>query len=206
MARPSKDPEIRINEILEIAEPLFYNKGYHQTTIADIVSAIGVAPGTIYYYFKSKEAILDAIIGRQVSRFSEQIQLIAASPNLDSINKLQEIVRKLFSSIRHSDSRLLFEFLHTDDTLHILHRIELQSKLLLFEPLRTSIQQGMTDGSFHDGNSTVLTNIILALLYSLITATYNKLDPKIFATQLQLSEQLIQQALGSTKALIIYTN
>lgn len=205
MARPAKNPEIRMNEILDTAEPLFYSKGYIQTTIADIVNIMGVAPGTIYYYFKSKEAILDAIINKHVGIFSEQIQLIADSADIDSATKLQEIIRKLFVSTRHNNNKLLFEFLHNDDNMHMLQRIEVQSKLLLFEPLCQILQQGMAEDVFHTANPVVITNIILALLYSLIIGIYNKLEPDIFAAQLVLTEQLIQQALGSKQQLRIYT-
>ena len=182
MARPAKNPKIRINEILDAAEPLFYSKGYTQTTIADIVTTLNVAPGTIYYYFKSKESILDGIIRKHVQQFSEQIHLIANSTDMGSIDKLQEVVRRLFSIIRHKNNSLLFEFLYTDDTLYMLQRIELQSKLLLCEPLCAIIQQGMSEGAFSQGNPTVLTNIILALLYSLLVGIYNKL-PLIYLSR-----------------------
>ena len=52
MARPSKDPQIRINEILDATEPLFYAKGYYETAISDIAEKMGVAHGMIYYYLK----------------------------------------------------------------------------------------------------------------------------------------------------------
>lgn len=206
MARPAKNRKIRINEILDVAEPLFYSKGYSQTTIADIVAILGVAPGTIYYYFKSKESILDAIIIKHVNIFSEQIQSIADSPDINSIVKLQKIISKLFGSIRHTNNSLLFEFLHNDDTLHMLQRIELQSKLLMFEPLCQIIQQGIAENVFQNNQSVVTTNIILALLYSLVVAIYNKLDPDIFSAQLMLTEQLVQQTLASKQEIRIYIN
>ncbi len=43
MARPPRDPQIRINEILDVAEALFYKRGYRTTMISDIVKKIGVA-------------------------------------------------------------------------------------------------------------------------------------------------------------------
>ena len=204
MSRPAKNPKIRINEIIETAEPLFYSKGYTQTTIADIVNSMGVAPGTIYYYFKSKDAILDAIVNKHVNIFSEQIQLIADARDISSHEKLQKIIRKLFSSVRHTNNKLLFEFLHNNDTLHMLHRIELQSKLLLLEPLCKIIKEGIDEQIFTNGNPTVLANIILALLYSLIVGIYHKFAPDIFSAQLLLTEQLIKQALGSKQDLRIY--
>ena len=204
MARPAKNHQIRINEILEVAEPLFYKKGYQQTTISDIVNLLNVAPGTIYYYFKSKDAILDTIISKHVNRFAEHIQLIIEANGVPSIHKLQEIIRMLFISTRHSNGKLLFEFLHTDSTLHMLQRIELQSKNMLLEPLMQIVQQGMDEDIFAPCNPAVLANIILALLYSLIVCIYNKMPADIFSTQLVLTEKLISQVLESKKEIRIY--
>jgi AcrR family transcriptional regulator len=62
--RISKEPDERRNEILDNAERLFYIKGYEKCTVNDILDQIGIAKGTFYYYFKSKEEVLDAIVAR----------------------------------------------------------------------------------------------------------------------------------------------
>ena len=59
-----KDAEERKKEILDIAEELFTTKGYDNTSTTDILERVGIARGTIYYHFKSKEEILDALIDR----------------------------------------------------------------------------------------------------------------------------------------------
>lgn len=64
--RVVKEAEARRNEILDAAEILFTGKGYAKTTIIDILEAVGIAKGTFYYHFKSKEEVMDAIIDRIV--------------------------------------------------------------------------------------------------------------------------------------------
>ena len=59
-----KEAEIRKNEILDTAEKLFISKGYEKTSTTDILNEIGIARGTLYYHFKSKEDILIAMIDR----------------------------------------------------------------------------------------------------------------------------------------------
>ncbi|PAV33520.1 TetR family transcriptional regulator, partial [Bacillus licheniformis] len=51
-------------ELLHIALELFATKGYHAAKISDIVKQAGVAQGTFYWHFKSKEEIAKEIIGR----------------------------------------------------------------------------------------------------------------------------------------------
>ena len=59
-----KEAEERKNEILDAAEKLFGAKGFDHTSTNDILNEIGIARGTLYYHFKSKEDILDAMIER----------------------------------------------------------------------------------------------------------------------------------------------
>ena len=59
-----KDAKERRNEILDVAERLFCEKGFDNTSTNDILAEIGIARGTLYYHFKSKEDILDAMIER----------------------------------------------------------------------------------------------------------------------------------------------
>ena len=62
--RTVKEPEIRKNEILDAADTLFARKGFDNTSTGDILEMVGIARGTLYYHFKSKEDILDALIER----------------------------------------------------------------------------------------------------------------------------------------------
>ena len=59
-----KEAEERRNEILDVAERLFGMKGFDHTSTNDILNEVGIARVTLYYHFKSKEDILDAMIGR----------------------------------------------------------------------------------------------------------------------------------------------
>ena len=64
MPRIVKDPDVRRNEILDVAQKQFYQKGYEQTAIRDVIDEVGIAKGTFYYYFNSKLDLLDAMIER----------------------------------------------------------------------------------------------------------------------------------------------
>ena len=64
MAR-NKYPEETVRRILDVAEELFYTKGYEHTTMADIVDGLGgLTKGAVYHHFKSKEEIFEAVFER----------------------------------------------------------------------------------------------------------------------------------------------
>lgn len=55
-------------QIVEAANRLFYHRGYNQTSFTDIAETAGVPRGNFYYYFKSKDDILGAVIDARAER------------------------------------------------------------------------------------------------------------------------------------------
>lgn len=84
--RVVKNPEERREEILDTAERLFASRGYGTTTINDILGAIGIAKGTFYYYYKSKEEVMDAIIMRKIASQVAEAEKVAGDEYL-SVNE-----------------------------------------------------------------------------------------------------------------------
>jgi AcrR family transcriptional regulator len=58
------------SDILDAARELFGTNGYTVTSIADLADALGVTKGALYYHFKSKEAILDALIAEPAAEIA----------------------------------------------------------------------------------------------------------------------------------------
>ena len=73
-ARGADGPEGR-RRILDVAAALFLERGYVGTSLRDIARAVGMKPGSLYYHFASKEALLEAILERgmevMVAAFTE---------------------------------------------------------------------------------------------------------------------------------------
>ena len=89
-----KDAEERRNEILDVAERLFCAKGFDNASTNDILEEIGIARGTLYYHFKSKEDILDAMIERLTNQMVEKAAVIALD---ESIPVLERLTRTMLS-------------------------------------------------------------------------------------------------------------
>ena len=77
--KKSEKAKVKRNEILDIAEGLFIAKGYEHTTINDILNASGIAKGSLYYYFKSKEDVLDGLIKRRGDEYIAAAGAIASA-------------------------------------------------------------------------------------------------------------------------------
>jgi len=75
-ARPVRAPRAdnRLPLILDEAARLFSAQGFHGTSVRDIVRAIDMLPGSLYYHFATKEALLAAVYAEGVRRISESVE------------------------------------------------------------------------------------------------------------------------------------
>lgn len=196
MARPPQDPQIRINEILDVAEPMFYANGYHETAISDIVKKMGVAQGTFYYYFKSKEDILEALINRHFSKFFSEAKVIARSPSFSPTQKIERVINEVFHMLNNNGEGLLFEYLYNDKSICFMDKLARQGKQQLQPVLLEIVESGVQCKVFQVVNAVVTVRVMLALLDSLLEAFYEGIVDELLHAQFVLTENLLGQVLG----------
>ena len=80
---------------LQTAASLFLSKGYLVTSMDDIVAASKVSKTNIYYYFKSKEELLSAIIERMTEQYDTLIAYIADQTELPVMDRLMRLMQVL---------------------------------------------------------------------------------------------------------------
>lgn len=68
MSPPSMNDQSTRSQIVEVADRLFYERGYEHTSFAQIAADVGISRGNFYYHFKTKDEILDAVIAQRVIR------------------------------------------------------------------------------------------------------------------------------------------
>ena len=73
-----KKGERRKQELLKIAYKMFLTKGYENTSVDDIIEAAGIAKGTYYYYFESKEQTLEEVIDMMLDAMVEKAEMVQA--------------------------------------------------------------------------------------------------------------------------------
>ena len=85
----------RRDEILTAAQRLVETKGYRQMTIQDILEDLQISKGAFYHYFRSKHALLDAIIERMQGEVEQLATPIVQDPHLPALEKLQRLFTML---------------------------------------------------------------------------------------------------------------
>ncbi len=71
-----KKGERRKLELLQIAYRMFISRGYEDTSVDEIIEEAGIAKGTFYYYFETKEQLLEEVIGMMIEQETEAAKQI----------------------------------------------------------------------------------------------------------------------------------
>src|SRR5215467_4855820 len=112
MKRIVKPPDVRRGEILAAAGELIRSQGYRHTTVEGIIEKAGISKGTFYYYFRSKEEVLVALVHELVRQLVEQAHAIADEPSLGALEKARLMLRGQSQAIQAANHEVL-------DSLHL---------------------------------------------------------------------------------------
>ncbi len=80
VTRAQRLRESRRAAVLTVARRIFSNKGYHATSIDDLIESADIARGTFYLYFESKRAIFDELLDGLVTTLQAQVRRIEVGP------------------------------------------------------------------------------------------------------------------------------
>ena len=151
MARITKEYHVRKNELLDAAQELFFTKGYKQTSIESIIKKIGVAKGTFYYYFKSKEDLLDKLTYKMSKKILEEVKKIVEKDDLNAIDKLNQAYA-VAGSVKLENIELLKVLLkafYNDRNLFFRHKMLMSSMEILAPEFSKIIRQGVNEKVFN---------------------------------------------------------
>lgn len=143
MKRIVKKPGERRAEIIRTARSLFLTKDYGKTTMQDFMDHLGIAKGTIYHYFKSKEELLEAVVEDIVNQHFEKMEILIQGTKGNALQKIQALIEA--SKIAAPS---VLEQLHERGN-EAMHTRLLVAALMKQAPLYAKlIQQGCEEGIF----------------------------------------------------------
>ena len=136
-----KQPDERKSEIIKTAEKLFLEKGVHNTKISEIVETIGVAKGLFYYYFKSKDDVINAVIEHFISELDISLSNILNS-DMNYYKKISKFI-DTYVQIRKMFNNNSFNKDNNDNFSYILLK---KSNNLILSYLKLLISSGISKG------------------------------------------------------------
>jgi AcrR family transcriptional regulator len=90
-ARAAPQSRRRLAEVIDAAAKVFARRGYHGASTQDIADVLGIRQASLYYYFDSKEAALEAVCASGVEDYAERAQAILKQP-ASAAEKVERLV------------------------------------------------------------------------------------------------------------------
>ncbi|HEY1349608.1 MAG TPA: helix-turn-helix domain-containing protein [Ktedonobacteraceae bacterium] len=155
--------------ILQVAEEILSEKGYHETSVDEIASRVGIAKGTIYLHFPSKEELVGALLVREVRQLLVRVGEIALSERCAS-QRLEAVLHCIYGEAWIKRMRLLFHLTNERELVH-QWREEKEHKLAglwdaLSQVIADLLEQGKASGEI---SSEVPTPVMLHLFFCLLS-------------------------------------
>lgn len=145
MARIVKKPAERRQEIIAAARELFQTQDYETTTMRDVMDKLGIAKGTIYHYFRSKEDLLEAVIATMLAENNAHMQDLLAATEGDALAKIRVLIT---AGNQADDHDALLTDLHRPGNVGMHSRLlarAIEQQAILYANV---FQQGVEEGVF----------------------------------------------------------
>lgn len=169
--REVKQYDERLQEILNAAQELFAAFGYSKVSIQKIIDRVGIAKGTFYHYFSSKEELLDALVMKFAEGLLEELSVIVedeSKPAKDKLNALMiqgtkaklegnysEIVKVMMTIMMNPDNSLLMD--------RISQKVAVMAIPLYSSIIKAGCEDGSWDIEFHDEAAEMLISLSKSL-------------------------------------------
>jgi AcrR family transcriptional regulator len=167
MARVTKDADVRRSELLDVAFELCVTEGFETASVERITNAAGVAKGTFYHYFGSKDELLTQMVTRFGDELFDHLETSMLSVRGDALERLRMLM--LLSSewkiARMETGLATIPVLFRPENFSFKHRLFAEwferTRPLLFE----IVEQGAREGTFDVADPVFTTDVLLTLWF-----------------------------------------
>jgi TetR/AcrR family transcriptional regulator, fatty acid metabolism regulator protein len=163
-----KQRQEREELILQAAEEMLAEKGYHETSMDEIAARVGIAKGTVYLHFPSKEDLVVALYEGNIQKMSQAVEAILSS-ELTARAKLEQLLQFIYGGFFSRKSERFYSIYHQAE----LQRIFADKKAYkqgVWEQLSARISslldEGKANGEF---DATIPTPVMLSTFLSLLS-------------------------------------
>lgn len=184
--------EIRKKELIKIAYNLFITKGYENTSVDEIIAKAGIAKGTYYYHFESKEQMLEEVINMMIDEGVERAKQVVNS-NL----KLEEKLVYTILALRVTpEEQSMQDAIHTKENI-ILHK-KINDKIIdVAVPLLSSIVRDAQKEGLFTKDDNIEERVRMTLILSNEMFNHNEINEAKISVFIDTLENIYGAKTGS---------
>ena len=132
------------SRIVSAAWKLFYEQGYDDTTVEEIVEESGTSKGSFYHYFSGKDALLSSLSDLFDDKYQELIPTL--EEDMDSFDKLMYLNQELFLMIDNSVSLDLVARMYSSQLVTAGEKHLMDHNRVYYKLLRQIVSEGQKKG------------------------------------------------------------
>jgi AcrR family transcriptional regulator len=161
--RVIKHPDTRRQELLDIAARSFAERGYDSTTVDDVIRQAGLSKGAFYYYYPSKQALLEGLATAAATRALEALQPVMNASGLGAVDRLNAFLRQGRQTHDAAATLAVFESIFRPDNVVLYHRMHAAVMAVMLPPLTEILAQGVAEGSIRSNDPRTTAELVLML-------------------------------------------
>ena len=181
-----KKGERRKQELIRIAYRLFVSKGYEQTSVDEIIEEAGIAKGTYYYYFESKEQMLEEVIGMMLQAEAEKAEAVLQA-DLSVPEKIVAIIASIHPA---REEETIEDALHQPENTLMHNKIRARLFDLIVPILSKVAEEGVREGLFACDHIPERIRMILILSSDLFDG-HNAYAPAVVDVFIDTTEKIL---------------
>ena len=186
-----KKGEKRKQELLKIAYNMFLTKGYENSTVDEIIEEAQIAKGTYYYYFESKEQMLEEVIDMMIDSEAEKAKQVIKM----DIPVPQKIVGIIASMKPSEAEQPIKNTLFQPENVLMHHKVRQKLVEVITPILSEVIDEGVNEGIFECDN--IPERVKMLLIISDSTFNEGKFSERDISVFIDMTEKLLGAESGT---------
>lgn len=179
-----KKGERRKQDLLNIAYRMFIEKGYENASVDDIIIEAGIAKGTYYYYFESKEATLEAVIEMMI----EKAENIAKAALMNPVPIPQKLASVVYAFQPNKDEIVITDVLERKENIVMHDKIGKKIVEVAVPILSDIVREGIAQGIFACTNVEERVKMLLIMSQNMFDyGAYSNKDIEVYVDMLEKS-------------------
>ncbi len=193
ITKTTNKSKLRKNQILQVSQELFNTKGFQKTSINDIMKKVGAAKGGFYYYFETKEQVLDTLVEQNIDDIVYAMRPIVENLSLNPLDKLKFMLSE--------EIKINLQNNTPSNHLHNIKNVDMHQKILIamvkkLSPIMSKvIQQGMHEGIFKVSHPLEISEILITGIHFILDSGIFKWTKEQYLQKIKAAEELIEKSL-----------